>query len=266
MSNSEDFILGIKQNLPIKKRKEVFQELDKVKKNAIIADFLECEQDDIPIGSSKSGGFPDLPPEIEYPTMSEITDDCSNPPKTYPESAMQLVAQINLSDVKHLDTDNLLPETGMLYFFWSGELWCNDNKNDNYKVIYYNGDLTKLRRTKPAVPYYSKYFEKPFESGKLIFSNDYEYNIKGNEKLEQMEEIQETLEIAGCDEFYYSDSKLLGYANGVNIPKYCYNDEYINLFQYDYKEGCLWGIYFFISKTDLKNLNFDNVEFDCDMD
>ena len=40
----------------------------------------------------------------------------------YEKSAMQLVAQINLADIADLDIENKLPHTGILYFFWSGDI------------------------------------------------------------------------------------------------------------------------------------------------
>ena len=44
-------------------------------------------------GTSKIGGFPDLPPEIPYPTMSGYSCKRGNDTERYEKSAMQLVAQ-----------------------------------------------------------------------------------------------------------------------------------------------------------------------------
>ena len=133
-------------------------------------------------GTSKIGGFPDLPPEIPYPTMSGYSCKRGDDTERYEKSAMQLVAQINLADIADLDIENKLPHTGILYFFWSGEIdsihqtnkWvesvADDPENSAYhKVIWYNGDLSNLKRTEPPVPYYSKYFkERTFNIHKTI--------------------------------------------------------------------------------------------------
>ena len=68
-------------------------------------------------GTSKIGGFPDLPPEIPYPTMSGYSCKRGDDTERYEKSAMRLVAQINLADIADLDIENKLPHTGILYFF-----------------------------------------------------------------------------------------------------------------------------------------------------
>ena len=54
-------------------------------------------------GTSKIGGFPDLPPEIPYPTMSGYSCKRGDDTERYEKSAMQLVAQINLADIADLE-------------------------------------------------------------------------------------------------------------------------------------------------------------------
>lgn len=139
-------------------------------------------------GTSKIGGFPDLPPEIPYPTMSGYSCKRGDDTERYEKSAMQLVAQINLADIADLDIENKLPHTGILYFFWSGEIdsihqtnkWvesvADDPENSAYhKVIWYNGDLANLKRTEPPVPYYSKYFTGVFEEKAVEFELTTDY-------------------------------------------------------------------------------------------
>lgn len=69
-------------------------------------------------GTSKIGGFPDLPPEIPYPTMSGYSCKRGDDNERYEKSAMQLVAQINLADIADLDI-----ETGFrtrVFYIFSG--------------------------------------------------------------------------------------------------------------------------------------------------
>lgn len=50
----------------------------------------------------------------------------------------------------------------------------------------------------------------------------------------------------------------------MNVTGSADND--INLLQYYYSTGCLWGIYWFISEKNLAERNFDEVYMDWDMD
>lgn len=64
------------------------------------------------VGKSHWWGAPDLPESIPYP-YEEVTDADGT---TYPEP-LTFVCQIRCRDIAPLDADNLLPHTGMLYFF-----------------------------------------------------------------------------------------------------------------------------------------------------
>jgi len=80
-------------------------------------------------GLTKTGGIPDLPPEITYPTLTGYTMNWKQGGMTvktekYAQSAMQLVLQLDLDALSEsgCDTDKILPESGMLWIFLSGEL------------------------------------------------------------------------------------------------------------------------------------------------
>lgn len=234
-------------------------------RNAII--LCNKEMQNIPIGSSKMGGFPDLPPEIEYPVMTEFTEKWSSNGETYhyEKSAMQLVTQINLYELAEsgADVENLLPKTGMLYIFWSGEImelksdgYCKievaePDKTAAYRVIYWDGDMSSLRRTEPPCPYHSKYFsdepDECFEEYAVEFDSCEEYENNKN---------------------HYINNKLFGFPQGfANQPQLDKTE--INLFQfdcYDIFEGCIWYAYWIMKKSDLKNLDFSRVLIDFDMD
>ncbi|MBQ8824568.1 MAG: DUF1963 domain-containing protein [Ruminococcus sp.] len=272
----DDYIDIVKVKCHTEHKQSVIEELLKTRKYAIPIDYKKMNDNDIPVGASKSGGYPDLPPSMPYPTFNERTEiipactiihskDCIEKTEEkvihYPESAMQLVAQLRLEDIAKFDKDKLLPSSGILYFFWSGEI---DPRCENpiVKVIYYDGDLSLLQRTKPTIPYYKKYYTEPLDSFKLSFNEaKYEYNS------EIVKEIGEKLGEAYdyYEDFEIHDSKLFGYPIGVNNNKYL-PDNIINLFQYDYCEGCLHSIYWHIDINNLKKRNFDNIQFDYDLD
>lgn len=89
------------------------------------------DENSIPLGSSKIGGRPDLPRDMEWVTV------------TYSDKTVSLlfVAQFDLAELKPYDEENLLPEHGILYFFTSLP-WNADEAS----VIYFDGDRSLLER------------------------------------------------------------------------------------------------------------------------
>ena len=63
------------------------------------------------VGKSHWWGAPDLPTNIPYPYVMVSDDD-----GTYPEP-LTFICQINLEELAVVNTANLLPHKGMLYFF-----------------------------------------------------------------------------------------------------------------------------------------------------
>lgn len=86
------------------------------------------------IGQSKIGGRPDLPKTVDWVKIPSHDGLVS----------LQFIAQFDLEDVKFYDEGNLLPDTGMLYFF--GDPWRGSNYADNGQVIFYTGDKSVLER------------------------------------------------------------------------------------------------------------------------
>ncbi|HEY7092264.1 MAG TPA: DUF1963 domain-containing protein, partial [Ktedonobacterales bacterium] len=65
------------------------------------------DEDAIPIGASKLGGRPDLPPDFVWPEWKGI--------------GLTFLAQFQLSELGAYDVERLLPSEGMLYFFYEVE-------------------------------------------------------------------------------------------------------------------------------------------------
>ena len=66
---------------------------------------------------SKWWGDPDMPENMQYPTI-EVTEDG----ETY-DYPLTFVCQINCEDIAAFDKENLLPHEGMLYFFAAIDKW-----------------------------------------------------------------------------------------------------------------------------------------------
>jgi len=72
----------------------------------------------VPLGASKYRGLPHLPPDFRWP------------------DGQYFAAQLNLVELHHLDVAELLPDRGMLYFFFNG--------GSDATVAHYDGPLDAL--------------------------------------------------------------------------------------------------------------------------
>ena len=76
--------------------------------------------EDVLYGESKWWGFPDLPDELDWPTVKADDDgEEFDDPLTF-------ICQIKCSDIAPLDPEGLLPHEGMLYFFAALDYFLGD--------------------------------------------------------------------------------------------------------------------------------------------
>lgn len=269
-------------------REDLAEKLKSTWKNAIV--FLctdDSEESNIPVGASKVGGYPDLPPEIEFPVMSAFKRIWLKGPSAgnceeFPEVAMQLMAQINLSELAQsgADVENVLPKTGMLYFFNSHfgyDVFSDCDGSDPYyrlevdkpeyanaaKVIYWDGDMSTLRRVEPPHPYFDGVMPCLSEPFAITFGSEDNYD---HELLDSddYEEICQLLDIEDDDLVPIMSDKLLGVPWTVN-PREMRRDD-VNLFQMRDDEGCIVSDFWAINNDDLKSGNLSAARFwvDCD--
>lgn len=117
-------------------------------RNSIRLDVSATREEEIKLGQSKIGGKPDLPQgrlwEME-PIVQNKAKDAFYREWIDPQP-LGFVAQLNLQELSYYDEEDLLPKTGMLYFFYN-DTWGNDLKDrEKYSVYYYKGDMRKLKR------------------------------------------------------------------------------------------------------------------------
>ncbi len=145
----------------------------------------------IEIGQSKFGGTPDLPNNIEWPKSNE-----NNP--------LAFLCQINLSEIKHLDEENILPNKGIIYFFIDEP----SNFTLEHKVLYLkNTDKVKPRNFPNEL---SK--ESQFKPKKMIFNkiyslpaiDSYEIRYKNIDDYDAYMDLEEEF-------FIYDNNQILGY-------------------------------------------------------
>lgn len=89
-----------------------------------------------PIGATRIGGLPDLPPNMEWPMRNG--------------RPCEFIAQINLSEAAAYDVTGTLPKDGLLLFFFDYP-FSHDEDYQPYQlgselIRYYTGDMALLKR------------------------------------------------------------------------------------------------------------------------
>lgn len=246
---------------------------------------------------SKFGGKPAVPNDFVWPQYAgkrfRNEDRVMRP--------LSFLAQINLADVAEYDTENLLPKTGMLSFFYemvSMEWGMLADDRDFVKVYYFpDVDLLSLRdipeemeeegfipelemhfEKQISLPYPDNFYDEDFdwsEYENCCNELGYEFDeLGGRTKLlgypdviqEPMEEECETVS-RGYTYWNPKDSEKASEAEKLDIK--LKSKEWILLFQMgtivkDETEimfGDCGHIYFWIRKEDLKNRNFNHIGF-----
>ena len=85
--------------------------------------------------SSKVGGKPYLPSDFEWPVFTDKEDNKTR--------SLSFLCQINLEEVVPYDKDNVLPKSGMLYFFYECESsrWGFDADDKGAAKVFYYENL-----------------------------------------------------------------------------------------------------------------------------
>ena len=117
--------------------------LETSKRNAVLINYSEDEnKEKLPKGTSKIGGKPDLPKDFQwfYYNGEDYKKIVENRPLSF-------LMQINCEEVHKYDKESLLPEKGILYFFY--ELFTmtwgfSPQDRGSAKVFYYDGEIEDL--------------------------------------------------------------------------------------------------------------------------
>jgi len=113
----------------------LLKDIDLVSRASIRLQTNPVNESTLSIGVSKLGGMPDLPPEVSWPERNGL-----------PQS---FIAQIHLNEVRPYDTNKLLPQDGMLWFFYDAQQRTfGEAPTDlgGWRVIFMNDNLTRLQR------------------------------------------------------------------------------------------------------------------------
>jgi uncharacterized protein YwqG len=257
----------------------VSKDIEHVAKDAIWLHTKLAGEYDLSIGASRIGGVPDVPPDFKWPMRNGV-----------PQS---FIAQLALDEVHAYDTQGMLPERGMLWFFYDAkqETYGADPADRGGWQVIFREDYAGLQRiaapaTLPA--------ESQFKAALVSFAK--EVTLSQSPKLDAPnfdwtdDEVQkyETLlssfpsqeehgavhhQLLGNPQTIQDDMRLECQlaANGVtdiNDPraKALSNgaDEWQLLLQIDSDDeiGMKWGdagmIYYWLRSSDLKKCDFGN--------
>lgn len=254
--------------------------------NSIRIRTSPIKENSLPLGTSKIGGHPDLPPELEWPTWLK--------------GPLSFIAQFNMGEVSKYDIEKILPPTRILYFFYDAEqsTWGFDpDDRGSWRVLYFNGDISNLNRTPfPAYlheegmyiscvlnfsseitlpPWLSIYVEKlklsseeseTYSELETEVLNLYDESDIRNRLLGHPDIIQNEMQLE-CQ--LVSDGLYCGDPGGYKDPRRkqleAGAEDWRLLLQIDSIEDArmMWGdsgrIYYWIRKQDMEKLSFENV-------
>ncbi|WP_237664912.1 YwqG family protein [Sutcliffiella horikoshii] len=232
-------------------------------KSAIITNFknstkltkINIAENDIPLGTSKIGGSPDLPAGWEFPS--------------YEDDYLTFMLQVNLSEAKPYDKDNLLPERGILYLFYEAleQPWGFKEDEGCFKVLYFDGDMGELER-KESPSSRTEFGEIPafqlsFESMVTLSENPENLDFTDEEEEENYLNFRQVLmqpeyEDGNIVPAHYMLGEPMSIQNDVFEELFEKGKDPVLLFQIDSDEedlGVMWGdsgmLYFCMEKEDL---------------
>ena len=273
-----------------------FETLAPLMRNSIRLYQAATDENDLKIGQTKIGGRPDLPKGVTWASEKStiVTTQkkflfFSSTKETKITKSLSFIAQINLSELAQLDSENLLPQSGFLYFFYSAEQEAagfDPLDKDKFRVLYFDGkpdeliradfpdDLPEYARYKPcdvvakqeiSLPSYGHKVYDDFDSEEddIFWGKIYE-DDNVNKLLGYSDNIQNEMELE-CE--LVTNGLFCGDATGYTDSKAKELEPNAKnwrlLLQIDSNEEneMMWGdcgrLYFWIKKDDLLNRKFD---------
>lgn len=206
----------------------------KLAKNEIRISY-QATDEALPAGSSKIGGNPSVPEDFVWPRyLGESYDDVIK------ERPLSFMAQIDLEEVKIYDEEQLLPQTGILSFFYEqmSMPWGFSPEDQGAAKVYYFPEKEKLismeapddMDEEAVMPEFAVTFEKQIS---LPGFEDF------REKIADVEIEWEDYDEC-CTECGYSPdewgevTKLLGYPDTIQSPM----EEECEALRRGYRQGC----------------------------
>lgn len=204
-----NFVKKKVNEVPKKDNSELMAEIKSLVKNEVVIQAEKTRAVSRP-DESKIGGKPFLPTDFVWPTYTCKEDGVTRP--------LSFLCQINLADLKNYDKDNILPEIGMLSFFYECEAFCwgfDPDDNGSARVFYFENTDGFIPHSLPseinedyimpeiAISFKTRASYPKFEE--FEFYSNFECN------WEEYDEVLAKLGVNTEDD--PEDHKLLGYAD-----------------------------------------------------
>ena len=111
------------------KKNDLKSAINALKRNEIVIN--QTNKKTLRSDESKIGGKPLLPADFVWPTFTSKDDNVNRP--------LMFLCRINLSDIAAFDKEELLPKSGMLYFFYdyASFCWGFDPEDKGAARVYY---------------------------------------------------------------------------------------------------------------------------------
>lgn len=243
--------------------------------------FPITSDEELPIGSSRIGGKPDLPKNIQWPGWNG--------------SSLSFIAQINLAELTVFDIEQELPNEGILFFFFdqTQQAWGDrPDQKDGFRTIFlhnieeplcpreFPNDLEAEARFPAVKVHYSQEWSIPgwevVSHGYRRFLSDEEWEYYNNLEGGQGE-INKLLGHPKLIQGPIMEKECEMVAHGIGFASPEYKDELFMakieqakhrwklLFQIDSIRDCnmMWGdvgrLYYWIDRNSLKNRDFGNI-------
>lgn len=255
------------------------KDIDRLARSSIRLVATETNESLMNTGASKLGGVPDLPPGTAWPEL-----------KGEPQS---FIAQIRLGDVRQYDSEKVLPQSGMLWFFYDAQqetYGADPADRGGWQALFKEGDLTNLQKTPfPAkLPAASKFNACSFSfASEITFSQQPPLEIPNLDWTDEDQKKYESVlsSFASQADRAMPHHRMLGFpdtiqddmrlqcqlaSNGVtdiNDPKAAALSKEATDWQLllqidtDEKIGMRWGdagmLYYWIKSSDLQTQHFD---------
>lgn len=139
-------------------------------------------------GNSRIGGYPDLPEDLEYPTINEGGELLH----------YVFIAQINLEELP-VDVIENYPSKGILYFFIH-----NDEETMsmvNHRVIFSGENISNLKRFTPPpnIKFTGESYDSPFKAYSISFKHEqsidmHHLQVNQYELFQKKEELYDVFE------------------------------------------------------------------------
>lgn len=210
-------------------------------------------EEHLPIGASKLGGSPDLPPDTSWPSLDQ--------------RPMAFIAQIALAELAPLDRDGLLPGAGLLSFFCA---LIDLGSPDAGQVLYTPRETPLVRTTPPA----ALAADEHFAPASLAPQADLTGAPWQSAQLERLglsrEQLHAYSQATGQDR-ETPMHRMLGHPEIVQNDPRDSAREMCLLLQVDSDEslGMMWGdvgrLYYWLDPKDLEDRHFDRcwLDFQC---